>query len=233
MNALHITTHDGKMQHIHSISTSTLLNENCRERAKNVLSICHYCYSEALTKCRKQLEARLKGNTELLTKSVIPFEELPTITDDIFRFESFGDLMNSTQVKNYFNICRKNPFTTFALWTKNPAFIDMAIKAGSAKPENIIIIYSSPIIGAPAVNAKVLQRFPFIDKCFTVFTPEQAENVIINCGSRSCFTCRKCYSKDDKTFYINEQLKGVSKKALAFLDDALRKFKSLVKCLVA
>ena len=230
---LHITNHDGKMRRLHSISTSTLMNKHCRERAKNPLSICHYCYAETLTHCRKQLEACLVENTALLTGSVLPFEDLPLINDLIFRFESFGDLMNSTQVVNYFNICRKNPATTFALWTKNPAFIDMAIKAGHAKPANIIIIYSSPIVGVPAVNAQVLKRFPFIDKCFTVFTPTQSEHVSINCGSRDCFTCRKCYNKADKSFYINEVLKGVSKKRLTFLDTALNKFKSLFKALVA
>lgn len=225
--ALHITTHGGKLEGIRSISTSTQVNQHCRERAKNPLSICHYCYAEKLTGYRKSLEKHLLKNTELLTEKILPGRALPYIYEPIFRLEAFGDLVNSTHVVNYFNLCRKNPETTFALWTKNPFYIHQAIKAGHAKPDNLIVIYSSPIIGVAGLTGKLLSRYPFIDKCFTVFTHEQAKSNHINCGGRHCYSCRKCYQHGGPV-HINEELKGVKKSVMAWLDTAIEKFRRLL-----
>ena len=85
-------------------------------------------------------------NQRILTGSVLPLDMLPTINAIYFRFEAFGDLNNDIQVINYFNMCYKNPRVKFALWTKNPDFIEAAIAQGYAKPENLNIVLSSLFI---------------------------------------------------------------------------------------
>ena len=53
----------------------------------------------------------------------------------------------------------------------------------------------------------------FVDKVFTVFEKEYAKEhgIEINCGTwdtnsldHRCKLCLKCYTLDDKTYYINE-----------------------------
>ena len=147
-------------------------------------------------------------NTEVLTKTIIPVLEWPILNYAYFRFEAFGDLNNETQVINYFNLCKRNPHTSFALWTKNPVFIKRAIASGYKKPKNIIIIYSSPMINANINSDNLLKTFPFIDKVFTVYdkTAIRENRIDVNCGARNCLECRKCYTKN-KVFNIREQLK--------------------------
>ncbi len=197
---LHVTTnHSGKMAGMYSISTSAAENKHCKERAAIPGSICSHCYANALLKQRKPLAKALKANTELLTTVLLPIEQLPVINAHSFRYEAFGDLNNSVQVKNYFNICRKNPETMFALWTKNPFIIANAINDGAEKPENMIVIYSSPIIGDAVKLADIQKNFSFVDKVFTVYESEEQaaeQGKTINCGSRSCITCLKCYRKN-------------------------------------
>ena len=204
------TNHTGKMQNMVSINTSVKLNTHCRERAKNPLTICHKCYSDRQLSYQKSTAEKYARNTEVLTSRILDFEELPVLNVLRCRFEAFGDLNNEIQAQNYLNICRKNPGTTFALWTKNPFYIDRAFKKfGGSKPKNIIIIFSSIVINKPA-NFEALQRlFPFIDKMFTVFKNEdaaKASGMAINCGARNCFTCGRCYSKKTGK-YVNELLK--------------------------
>jgi hypothetical protein len=103
------------------------------------------------------------------------------------------------QCANYFNICRKNPQTKFALFTKNPHIIKECIDSGNKKPKNLQIIQSSLFIGKPQKKA-----YDFVDKVFTVYA--DCEGVEINCGARNCFECHKCYTKN-KIEYINEKLK--------------------------
>jgi hypothetical protein len=147
----------------------------------------------------------LAKNFEILTSRILSDDELPIINGQVFRFESFGDIYNDIQVADYFNICTKNPHVNFALWTKNPAVIDRAIKMGFKKPENIVILLSSLYVNVVADASK----FPFIDKVFTVYDVATIanENVNINCGARSCLTCQRCYHKENGEYFINEKLK--------------------------
>jgi hypothetical protein len=149
------------------------------------------------------MEKPMVENQRILTSSVLPMELLPTINNLYFRFEAFGDLNNDVQVMNYFNLCYKNPKTKFALWTKNPDFIQSAIVKGYDKPENLNIVLSSLFI-----NKERKTQYPFVDKIFTVYDPQYIEenNVSINCGSRNCFDCGLCYEKNNVTI-INEKLK--------------------------
>lgn len=209
-SGLHFTTnHTGKMQGMYSLSTSVLQNKNCRERAKNPLTICSKCYASKMMHMYKDLEKNLANNTKILTSEIIPAEKLPYINAHSFRFEAFGDLNNAIQVINYFNICRKNPACNFAIWTKNPFIIMNAIRDGYKKPANLIIIYSSPFIDTKVTLEEIQKHFPFVDKVFTVYSSEEtaaANNAIINCGTRKCIECLNCYRKTGNN-EISELLK--------------------------
>ena len=152
------------------------------------------------------LENRLADNLRILSGSVLPASVLPAIPVKYFRFEAFGDLAGVNQVINYFNIARKNPETLCALWTKNPKFIQQAIKAGHEKPANLQIVLSSPVINKPLNGT----RYEFIDKIFTVYDKTGARGININCGARSCLGCGRCYRSNPegaRIQYINELLK--------------------------
>lgn len=203
---LHITTkHTGKMSGMQSLSTSVLLNPICKERSKDPDSICAHCYAARMAKAYKGLNKVLADNTDVLTSRIIPDNELPIINAAYFRFEAFGDISSENQIRNYFHIAAKNPDTKFALWTKNPHIIKKAIEGGGCeKPSNLIIIFSSAIVNKPTLDA--MDRYGFIDKVFTVYDKAHAADVTINCGSRKCIECRRCYSRNTER-YINEILK--------------------------
>ena len=204
INGLHFTVkHSGKMAGMASLSTSVTTNERCKKNATIKGSVCEKCFAAKHMRVFTNNAGPLEENQRILTGSVLPMDLLPTINNLYFRFEAFGDLNNATQVKNYFNICYKNPRVKFALWTKNPDYIAEAIADGYEKPENLNIVLSSLFLNKQRSNP-----FPFVDKVFTVYDPEHiaAENVEINCGAKSCFSCGLCYEKNGVTV-INEKLK--------------------------
>lgn len=198
----------GKMQGVPAISTSVALNPICRERAKDPESICAHCFAKATIERYSRLGEHLAENTAVLTASVLNDSDLPRFGYNVgmVRFEAFGDLNNTTQVANYFNIARNSAHVHFALWTKNPIIIKWAIESGAIKPDNLIIIYSSPKLNKPALD--IFERFPFVDKVFTVYDKQTIakENIAINCGARSCAGCGLCYF-DKAVKIVNEQLK--------------------------
>ena len=204
ISGLHFTTrHSGKMAGMVSISTSVTTNERCAKNAQIKGSVCEKCFAAKHMRVFTNNAAPLEENQRILTADVLPLEKLPTINSLYFRFEAFGDLNNATQVKNYFNLCYKNPRVKFALWTKNPDFIAEAIADGYKKPENLNIVLSSLFLNKQRKNP-----FPFVDKVFTVYTPDhiESENIDINCGARNCFDCGLCYEKNGVEV-INEKLK--------------------------
>ena len=204
ISGLHFTTnHSGKMAGMVSISTSVTTNERCKKNAAIKGSICEKCFAAKQMKMYKNMEAPMVENQRILTSEILPAEKLPTINNLYFRFESFGDLNNATQVKNYFNICYKNPRVKFALWTKNPDYIAEAIADGYEKPDNLNIVLSSLFINQERRNV-----FDFVDKVFTVYDKQFIEenDVNINCGARNCFDCGLCYEKNG-VGVINEKLK--------------------------
>jgi hypothetical protein len=186
-----------------SISTSVTTNARCAKNAQIKGSICELCYAAKQMKFYPSMEKPMVENQRILTSEILPAEKLPRINNIYFRFESFGDLNNATQVKNYFNICYKNPRVKFALWTKNPDYIAAAIRDGYEKPENLNIVLSSLF-----VNQQRKTRYPFIDKVFTVYDPDHIEQngIEINCGAKNCFSCGLCYEKNGVSV-INEKLK--------------------------
>lgn len=179
----------GKMDGIPSISTSCLCNAICIARQKDGNSICSKCFAVGTIKQYSSLGKALKSNFELLNYSVLDWDLLPRFksTVEIVRIESFGDVASITQAINYANICKVNPHVTFAWWSKNMAIIQKAFDM-VGKPSNVIMVESAPIM-----DTEITPSQPCVDKTFTVYT-EMSHN--INCGKRSCLTCRRCYRKD-------------------------------------
>lgn len=215
--------HRGKMKDMISLSTSCLLNDFYKKRSKIEKSICSKCFAAAMLSngyIGKALKAKLAKNTEVLTTTDIPLEDIPVLNIAFFRFESFGDLINETQVKNYFKFCVKNPHCNFALWTKNPWIIHNVLQSGIEKPENLNIVVSSYCLNK-AMNFKRYEYF--IDVIFTVYTADYAleNNIVINCGSLKCINCLRCYKKrTGKAVIVNEILKSEAKKYYKKLKNA-------------
>ena len=219
------SNHTGKMEGIHSISTSVTANALCQKQQAIAGSICSHCFAEAMMGMYSALEAKLLRNTEVLTKSILPIEELPDTTGcDIFRFESFGDLNNETQLINYLNIVKKNPGTRFTLWTKRYLLIkEYFAREDVTVPGNFTLILSSLM-----VNKKIsLEPFKACEKfqrgqlkSFTVYDYEYIKKhyteMDINCGSRCCIGCRNCYDQNDIE-EISEVLKADQDRVSRFL----------------
>lgn len=208
---VHITTdHNDKMAGLASISTSPLCNALCKERTNNPNMVCAHCYSMTMNTRFKNLRKCLENNSNVLPEIEIPADDLPRLFSETgyFRFEAFGDLMNETQVKNYFAMAAANSHMACALWTKNPWFIENAMKKyGIEKPANLTIIGSSYYVNVPMVE--FYKRYDFIDYVFTVYDDKfiQENGIEINCGGRSCAECGKCYTRSHSNYEINEKLK--------------------------
>jgi hypothetical protein len=224
-NSIHVTEkHNGKMKGLGSISTSPLYNEQCLQNRMIKGSVCEKCFSFAQINCfKKNFPETLENNTIILTNSILPLDQLPRLNFMYFRFESFGDIANETHFINYLNICKVNPQTNFAIWSKNPqimdaVFNDMKIE----KPKNLNIVISSLFLNLK-YNLDTLhykKRYWFIDKIFTVYNADFAieNNVEVNCGNKKCMECLKCYTKND-TIYINEVLKNEQKRYYKALEE--------------
>ena len=205
--ALWMTNHTGKMEGINSIGTSCVDNPFCIKRMENGDSVCSRCYADTYMKMRYALKERLKGNAEILTTRLLEGREIPVTNSHLFRFESFGDLYNAIQLQNYLEICLRNPFTQFGLWTKNIWILDEVFnKKGIAKPTNLSVVVSSPFLNKQMELDK--EKFWFVDHIFTVYDKKFIEEnyVDINCGAKSCLRCQLCYHNGTE-FYINEKLK--------------------------
>ena len=90
----------------------------------------------------------------------------------------------------------------FAWWSKNAPIINEAFEQ-VGKPRNVVMVESSEKLN---VQKEISANF---DKVFTVYDLEHivGQKVNINCGARSCNTCRRCYSKRTGMI-VNEKLKG-------------------------
>lgn len=194
--------HTGKMTGMASVSTACTLNPYCIKRHENNDSVCGHCYAFRMLKAYKALREKAENNTRLWCDSLYSPEYMPRLNCEKFRLEAFGDISCTTQVLNYFALCRANKNTHFALWTKNPQVVWEALEMnGFRKPGNLVLVYSSPALNVPADNMRKLyimpNGVPMIDKIFTVYTPEyiKEHGISINCGAKSCLTCGRCYTK--------------------------------------
>ena len=186
---IHITNGSGKMTGIQSINTSTINNDFC-SKMRATDSVCSKCYAARYESFRKPLHDALVRNSKTLSESILPLSELPFFNSNIVRFDSFGELINERHLKNLSNIARKNNHAIFTLWTKQQKLARDTFKSFE-KPENLILIYSSPKINLEA------KKPAYFDKVFTVYDKKTAQDISINCGSKSCINCRICYSHNN------------------------------------
>ncbi len=214
------TNHTGKMEGIKSLSTSVLLNPNCQKNRLISGSICSHCYANALAQMYASLGARLERNTKELTSRSITIDDtdyLKTELKDekIFRFEAFGDLNNETQLINYLKICLTFPHIQFALYTKMYKLVyEYFRQPEHICPSNLVLILSSLEMNRPITSDRIFYALgKFYDgqvKIFTVYDKEYIRThpgLNINCGARSCNTCRICYLKNNIK-NVNEILKS-------------------------
>lgn len=199
------TNHTGKMEGVHSLSTSVLLNPFCQANRKILGSVCSHCYAENLAKMYSALAERLARNSKTLSSEIIKWEDLPIIKDvDIFRFEAFGDIINETHLMNYYHIVQANPFVRFTLYTKRYDLVSRFFNRDDVDvPRNLTIVFSSMMLNKPMDASSLKKPGLFYKgqvKTFTVYTKKfikEHPEVSINCGARSCNTCRLCYLKNE------------------------------------
>ena len=195
MNAILITQGSGKLAGIISINTPTTTNEYCQSMQKTD-SVCKSCYAQRYEKLRPNIVQAFKRNLFLSERELLP-QEIPAINEQIARFASYGELINMMHFINMIRIALANRQTIFTLWTKRPKIVQIVLKL-LGKPDNLILIYSSPVVGVPS---KLPKGF---DKVFTAFA-KGSDTTDINCHG-ACNSCRLCYSHNDTTF-INEIIK--------------------------
>ena len=198
---IHISKGSGKTIDLESISTNTLTNPYCqKQHTKKTDTICKNCYSFALLETiRKNMQACLERNSQLLSSTVLPDSLIPYILKIYFRFDSHGELINMTHLINLIKIVEKNKNTTFALWTKRTDLIFSYFKH-FPKPNNLILIYSNP------KKDHILKKIPkHFDKTFNnVHKDNYIEEQ--NCTGQQCMKCFTCY-KFDTTNVIVEKVK--------------------------
>lgn len=199
VDVVHITKHQGKMEGILSVSTSTLNNPFCQSHPEQ---ICDFCYARKLESIRPSLHSYLAHNSELLS-TVLPDTLLPRFARGSFvRFNSFGELINEHHVENLVRICELNPDSRFTLWTKRVGLLPKDLKK---KPPNYKVVYSWGPLDPPLEWLEgIIRTWPWIDHVFAVYTKDSPA---INCQSK-CKDCLICYKEGTEPRMIRELLRN-------------------------
>lgn len=215
-DGLNISTLSGKLEGIHSCSTSPETCEFCQRMASIHGTICELCFSQRSIIPEKGgykqgLRASLAHNTDFMRQEH-EVEDFPVLNDLVSRIQSHGETETVLEAVNFCKYCLRNPETRFTAWCKVPKVWDLAFRLLiGGKPKNLHMIYSSPMLNREVKIERIQKVFPWVEKVFTVFDldyillhPELES--LINCGSRQCLACRLCYSDNDIT-QIREVLK--------------------------
>lgn len=207
---IHVTNHSDntKMAGIQSIGTTSLCNPICQKRKEICNGICSHCYADSLCKMRKNLNMHLVQNFEKLTSRLMTPKEADAVpvTSLIARIESFGDVANVTQARNYIRIIRSHKWITFGIWSKNWGIWHAAFKK-EGKPKNCTFVLSSMHINRKDEAPPLM--IPYVDHVFTVWDKAhypEFEGGLTECAGLCCAKCQKCYHKGG-SYYINERLK--------------------------
>ena len=199
---VHITkSPTGKMEGIQSINTNTLTNPFCKKVSKNKNSICSKCYSiRQLKTIRTNCIKPFQHNSNLLSKRILNNNEIPTILQSKFRFNSHSELINLTHLKNLMLITKNNKHCTFALWFKRYDLIKQYFSKHKT-PKNLRLIFSNSKIDKP------LTKLPkYCHKTFNSVSKDYANKNEVNCSGK-CINCLKCYTITDTTEHIIEFIK--------------------------
>ena len=209
---IHVTNHSSgtKMEGIQSVGTTSLCNPICQKRKEQCDGICSHCYADALCKYRKPLNKNLTENYQNLTSRLLtPMEAAAVpVTSLIARIESFGDVANVTQARNYIRIIRAHKWIRFGIWSKNWGIWHAAFKK-EGKPRNCTYVHSSMRVNFADGVHPFMQKY--VDHVFTVWDKNLYPQVIAacpatECAGLSCAKCQKCYRKGG-SYYINERLR--------------------------
>lgn len=213
ISCLWIVNHTAnKLEGICSISSSVFDNLFCKCRMKLKDCICKYCYAHNQQSYQTGLKEHNIINGLILRNILIPvkFFKFLIIVFPYLRIESFGDVANVTQARNYIRIIKAFPEKRCAIWSKNIVVWEKAFQF-EGKPNNTTYVHSSRELNK--VDNIDRNRFSFVDHIFTVYTKSYAtkNNIVINCGGRKCLECimkrKNCYyrlSKNNDTYFINE-----------------------------
>ena len=189
--------HDAKMHGVISLSTYVGNNKYCLARCNNCENaICKYCYAASLTKQRYFLKMKLIRIMAIFTNVELCRDDIPVINSGLypyFRFESFGDLNNKLQFKNYNLFASVNSAVNMTIWTKNPGIIQACIDDGLQLSNNLVIGLSSLYLNKPEIDKA--NKYSFIRFLFTVYDDDyiKAHDIKINCGAKHCVSCGICY----------------------------------------
>ena len=108
---------------------------------------------------------------------------------------------------NLMAVITHNPHCTFALWTKRKDFIKKYFD-NNTKPDNLILIYSNPMVGA------IMKEPPeYFDRTFNN-VPEDKHVELQNCTGQKCMDCMLCYTKGNGVTTIVEKVKSYTKKKI-------------------
>ena len=193
---VYISKHlNGKMEDMHAISTNTLTNFYCNKMHKEDIRgatkvICKSCYSMRSLKGYLHKNSKLyQQNSDLLSKDIIEYKDIPVINSLYFRFHAHGELINEMHLINLCRICVVNPKVTFSLWTKRLSILNKVFDIrNEGKPKNLMIIYSNPYIN------KIVRTVPPL--CDKIFNNVDKDKYIDeqNCTGRKCIECLTCYT---------------------------------------
>jgi hypothetical protein len=193
----------GKLTGIPAYNTNTKSNEFCM-RQKDTDTICGQCYShKMLDTYRKSCIPAWQRNSDQFA-DWIEWDDLPRDNDLFVRLNGHGELINDTHFVNIIRLARKNPQTTYALWTKRASITRKFTKPYNGNdfgdiPDNLILVFSNPsvdnVIDVPRGFHKVFNN---VSKGSTA--PQ-------NCTGRKCMECLACYRKNSGTDIIVEMVK--------------------------
>jgi hypothetical protein len=199
-NGIHLSKMSGKLEGFLAISSNTTTNPYCITKNSKAKpnNICGDCYSWAmLNSYRKNMTAALQYNSDLLSQSVLDYEDLPSLLVSHIRFNAHGELINITHLTNLVNVAKKNPHCRCVLWTKRNDYVSKYFKLHK-KPDNFSMVYSNPI--KSTIMRKVPKHF---DKTFNnVLTHEYLDEQ--NCTGQKCKDCMICYTENDTTVIVEK-----------------------------
>ncbi len=112
---VHISKMTGKLEGFQAISTNTITNDYCNKQhikgKQDGQNICGDCYSHAmLNTYRKNMQAALQRNSDLLSSRPLEPQEVPSINAAMFRFNAHGELINMQHLENLMAIVLDNPW---------------------------------------------------------------------------------------------------------------------------
>ncbi|MFA5103512.1 MAG: hypothetical protein WC525_10235 [Candidatus Thermoplasmatota archaeon] len=200
MERLGISKMTGKLEFFRAINADPGSNPFCQSMHSNPNLICHHCYSmHLLDTARKSCRPAFARNSSLLSEMRITRDQvIQFYPGEHVRMLAHGELVNDLMFENLCALSTWFPQTRFLMWTKRK---DIVQRNMGIIPDNMRIIYSSPLINPSGV------RIPSgFNGVFNVFTNDYVlqHGIPINCHGK-CIECMRCYTED--RFVTNELLR--------------------------